>query len=603
MAWTVVAVPVLVAAFTVARPEPLPAPQFEPAFDQTTAIGFATELTRHYPDRFPGSPGAHRAADWVTARLRDYGLKPESQRFTATVPGFGERELENVVAVVPGRTPETIVVMAHRDNVGLSPGANDNASGTAALLELARNVALTPPAHTVLFLSTDGGAHGGLGAERFTADPEFVKQRLGRGASIIAVVNLDSLGGRTGARVFFGGETARSAAPALVATADASVAAETGAEPRRPGPLSQLVDLAFPFSLYEQAPFVAQGIPALTVTTSGVRPPPPDRDRLNALRTKQVGALGRSAQTLVGALDESAEIARGTQSYIYFESRLLRGWTIQFVLLVALLPFLAAVIDLFARCRRRHISLSPALRSLASRLGLWIWAGVLFSVFAALGVLADGDAVPISPDSPVAKEWPVAALVALLVLSTLGWLVVRPRLVPHGRVARRDELGGHLAAMLVLAVVALVVAATNPYALLFVLPSAHAWLWLPHLSDRFVLWRLAAYAVGFAGPALLLGSFALRYDLGFDAVWYLAALGSVGYVPLTLLAASLAWGAVAAQVGSLTVGRYAPYPAPQERPVRGPIRGTIRRTVLFARARRAETVDPEVGSDARSSDE
>jgi hypothetical protein len=594
--WTVVSVPILVAAFTVTKPEPLPGPRFEQSFDQTTAVGFATELARRHPDRSPGSPGAQRAADWVAARLADYGLEPEFQQFEAEVPGLGDRELENVVAVVPGRSPETIVVMAHRDNIGLSPGANDNASGTAALLELARNVALTPPAHTVLFLSTDGGAYGGLGAETFSADPEFVKQRLGRGASVVAVVNLDSLGGSTDPRVFFGGETARSAAPALVATAVATVAAETGIEPRRSGILAQLVDLAFPFSLYEQAPFVAHGIPAVTLTTSGERPPSPDRDRLTTLQTKQFGALGRSAQTLVGALDESAEIARGTQSYVSFDTRILRGWTIQFLLLVLLLPFLAAVIDLFARCRRRHVALTPALRSFASRLGVWIWAGALFTVFAALGLLAEGDARPISPDSAAAKEWPVVAFVTLLVLSTLGWLVVRPRLVRRGQAARTDELGGHLAAMLVLAVVALVVVATNPYALLFVLPSAHAWLWLPHLSDRSIALRLAAYAAGFAGPALLLGSFALRYDLGLDAFWYLAALGSLGYVPATLLVAALTWGAVAAQVGSLAMGRYAPYPGAEERPVRGPIRELIRHAVLLTRARR-----PEV--DARSSDE
>ena len=41
-----------------------------------------------------------------------------------------------------------------------------------------------------------------------------------------------------------------------------------------PAALSQLVDLAFPFSLYEHAPFVARGIPAITLTTVG-RPAAP----------------------------------------------------------------------------------------------------------------------------------------------------------------------------------------------------------------------------------------------------------------------------------------------------------------------------------------
>ncbi len=67
--------------------------------------------------------------------------------------------------------------MAHRDDLGLSPGANDNASGTGALIELARNVASTTLAHTLVFLSTDGGAYGSLGAAEFARDPEFLRRR------------------------------------------------------------------------------------------------------------------------------------------------------------------------------------------------------------------------------------------------------------------------------------------------------------------------------------------------------------------------------------------------------------------------------------------
>ena len=44
----------------------------------------------------------------------------------------------NLVAEKPGLSHKTIVVLAHRDDERLGPGANDNASGTAALIELAR---------------------------------------------------------------------------------------------------------------------------------------------------------------------------------------------------------------------------------------------------------------------------------------------------------------------------------------------------------------------------------------------------------------------------------------------------------------------------------
>jgi hypothetical protein len=586
-------VPLLVAAFSVTPTTPQDVPRVETSFDQTTAAAFASELTLRFPDRVPGSPGAREATDWLAERFRDVGLRPERDAFSAEVTGLGDVGLVNLLAVAPGRSPKTIVVLAHRDNSGRSPGANDNASGTAALLELARGVEVTQPAHTLVFLSTDAGSFGGAGAARFAERPEILRRTVGAGASIVAVVNLDTLGGAS-PRLVFAGEAARSPSSTLLATAEERILATTDQASERPNGLAQLIDLAFPFTLHEQGPFVAEGTPAVTITSGGERPPAPLGDTLEAFDADRLGALGRSAQELLLALDASAELARGTDSYVFFGTRILRGWSLQFLLLAALIPFLAATVDLFARCRRRHVALAPALRSFVSRLGVWIWIAALFALFSTAGLLADGDARPISPDTEAAGDWPVSALVALVVLSGIGWLVVRPRLAPRGPVELVESLGGHLAAMIVLGLVALVVAATNPYALIFVLPSLHIWLWLPHVPGANVPLRLAVFAAGFAGPLLLLGSFALRFDLGLDALWYLLALTSVGYVALPLLLAGLVWAAAASQVGAIAVGRYAPYPAAGERPPRGPIREVIRLLVLNSRRRRARPPDLEV---------
>ena len=67
------------------------------------------------------------------------------------------------------------------------------------------------------------------------------------------------------------------------------------------------------------------------------------------------------------------------------------------------------------------------------------------------------------------------------------------------------------------------------------------------------------------GPALVLWSFGARFELGFDAPWYLAALLSVGYVPLPSFVVFLAWAAGGAQLAALAAGRYAPYPDARER--------------------------------------
>jgi Peptidase family M28 len=590
VAWLAAAVPLLVAAFSLGTPVALQGPRLPPSFDGTTAVQFAREFARRNPDRTPGTDGARGATEWVAARLRDYKFTVQRQIFTANVPGLGRQRFVNLVATAPlkpeqdvARSQQTIVIMAHRDNLGRSPGVNDDGSGTGALLELARDIGNSSLAHSVILLSEDGGAYGSLGAAEFA-------RNSGLGDRLAAVINLDAIGGSGPPRLEFAGETPRTPGATLVATAQSAVNAQAQQEPTRSSAGAQLVDLAFPFTLYGQGPFIAQGIPALTLSSAGARPPPPGADTLAALNATRLDELGRSAQILLGSLDSAADVTRGTESYVWVGSRLIRGWTIQFLFLTALLPFLAAVVDLFARCRRRHIALRPALRSLASRLGVWAWVGALFAMFAMLGILPRGEARPIAPDTQAAGDWAVAALFALAGLSLLGWLVARPQLVPRRRVTRPEELGGHLAAMLVLGIVALVVAAQNPFAILFVLPSVHAWLWLPHASDRGRPAALALYALGFAGPFILIASFAFRFQMGLDALWYVLALTSVGYVPVPLVFAFLAWGAVAAQAGALAIGRYAPYPAAHERPKRGPVRESIRQVILLTRRLRSERV-------------
>src|SRR3972149_1716938 len=104
------------------------------SFARETAARLATELAQPFPDRRPGTAGGRGATEWVVSRLGDFGLVAQRAPFTATVPGLGKTSFVNLFAIVPGASTQAIVVTAPRDNLGLSPGANDNASGTAALL-------------------------------------------------------------------------------------------------------------------------------------------------------------------------------------------------------------------------------------------------------------------------------------------------------------------------------------------------------------------------------------------------------------------------------------------------------------------------------------
>jgi hypothetical protein len=592
--WLLVALPLLLAAFSVAKPAALPPPNLPPAFDRDAALALAQSLAESYPNRVPGTAGATGAARWFSEQLAPYGFRTSAERFRASVAGLGNVPLTNVVAVVPGRSERTIVVSAHRDDTGSGSGAVDNASGTAALIELARaygnsNSGTAPrvrPNFTIVFLSTDGGASGGLGAAQFAAHSPYR-------SDVVAVLNLDAIASGGPARLELAGDTPRSPAASLVRTVADAVSQQTGAPPRRASALRQLIDLGFPFSAYEQAPFVARGIPAVTLTTSPDRPRNAFGDTPATLRVVRLGQAGRAAQNVLDSLDQGLDLAQGTSSYVYLGSRIIRGWAIELVLIAMLLPYLACVVDLFARCRRRRIPIAPALRGYRSRLGFWAWSAAVFLLFGLLGIWPGGAARPPALDSRIATHLPKAGLLGLAILMLVGWFVGRQRLIPRRRVTAEETLAGVTAALLSLSVVALLVTATNPFALLFLLPSLHVWLWLPHASGRSRWLRTAVIVCGFAGPALLVGSFAFRYGLGLHAPWYIAELFSLGYAPFSLLLIGVGWIAGAAQLVAVAGGRYAPYPSARERPPRGPFREAVHHVAVAHRRRRLRLVPTE----------
>ena len=103
----------------------------------------------------------------------------------------------DVVGLIPGRDPklkhEFVIVSAHHDHLGLEggvlhPGADDDASGTAGILETARLVRQARPRRSVLFLSVSGEEIGLFGSEAFLAAPPVPLDR------VVADLNLDMIG-------------------------------------------------------------------------------------------------------------------------------------------------------------------------------------------------------------------------------------------------------------------------------------------------------------------------------------------------------------------------------------------------------------------------
>jgi Peptidase family M28 len=575
----VVAPALLAVLFSVSSTGPLPRPPLDPIFDAASAGTLATELSTLHPSRVPGSLGSENATRWYRETISGLGLQTTEDVWTADLPDLGEVPLRNVVTVVPGRTENTIVVVAHRDNAGVAAPLGDNASGTAALIEIARgfasqDTATAPlPQRTLVFVSTDGGAYGGAGAARFAAESPYAE-------TAIAAVVLDGIGGRGRPRLAIAGDGSTTAPRTLVRTAAARIEEQVGARPLTPSVPTQLVDLGIPFAAGEQGPLLERGVATVALTTSDPGDPQvPAGDPAAPLAVARLGALGRSAEALVASLDTSVGVALRTQATLFFDERAASGWAVRLTLVVAIVPFVLGVLDLLVRSRRRRLPLRPALRALRVRFLVVAFAGLVVWLAALLGVFPTGESLPLPVYSSLVDDWPTVGLAISATLVVAGWLAARRRLAAVVRPSPEERLAGYTAALSLLALVSILIALVKPFALVFVLSSLYAWLWLP-LGTR--IWpRMAIYLAGLLGPAVGLLLLARELGLGLlDTVLYVVGLTTVGYVSLTSVVLTLIWMTAAAQLAALAFGRYAPYAGGAEPPPPGLIR-----QALSARAR------------------
>ena len=270
---------------------------------------------------------------------------------------------------MPGRSDETIVVVAHRDNAGTGQPARRQRLGNgrarrARAWVRAQELGPDPlPQRTLVLVSTDAGSYGGAGAERFASTSPLAR-------SAIAVVVLDGLGGTGRPRLAIAGDEPVSPARALVRTAAARVEEQVGESPSLPFVPTQLLDLGIPFAAGEQGRFLGHGIAAVTLTTSEPSDPAiPAGDPDTAIAVRRLGQLGRATEALLGSLDASLGGAFQTPDSLFFADRAASGWTVRLTLVLAVVPFALGLVDLIVRGRRRSLPFRPALRALRTRLG------------------------------------------------------------------------------------------------------------------------------------------------------------------------------------------------------------------------------------------
>lgn len=161
-----------------------------------------------FEGRRTGTPGALKARQWLVDQFRVIGLMPGGtqeyvQPFTfstrdsgAILPGGrpyrADYAAANIVGRLPGREPRArlLVITAHYDHLGIRegviyPGADDNASGVAALLAAARHFAGNPPRHPMMFAALDAEEFGLRGARA------LVRSSLVPRTGVALNINLD----------------------------------------------------------------------------------------------------------------------------------------------------------------------------------------------------------------------------------------------------------------------------------------------------------------------------------------------------------------------------------------------------------------------------
>jgi hypothetical protein len=250
----------------------------------------------------------------ATARLIDMDLIPRSEVLTGATVDYVEsisknrRTVRNVIGILPGSDPararETIVIGAHYDHVGLGGrlsvtpdrvgeihnGADDNASGTASIIEMARAAADDRPRfpRTLIFIAFAGEERGLLGSAYYAAHATFPIENT------IAMLNLDMVGRARGGVDVSGLDVSPSLEADLKA---AATAAGGGLQIKREGPGAGRSD---------DSNFLDRRIPAINFFTgfhADYHRPGDDWEKIDATGTKRVATL---------ALEFAARLAERT---------------------------------------------------------------------------------------------------------------------------------------------------------------------------------------------------------------------------------------------------------------------------------------------------
>jgi hypothetical protein len=516
-------------------------------FSGEDALATEAQFVQNFPYRSSGQPNNQRAAKWLVEEFSGVGLTCHTQEwevinYSQWVP------LRNVVCELPGQEPGQIVLVAHHDQ---SPdtiqGADNDGSGIAIMLELARIFAAeAPPHYTLVFLSSDGEEYGMLGTRHYIQTHPDLQQ-------VIAGISLDNLG-----KYFYSGlvmdargqfrgygalwlqllaqEVARSAGDLWV--------------PQINSPLDQILSQAMPVSFMDEGPIVAVGIPSFGFT--GYAAPEVSEQNWNSYHNPEdtldlqsaavLQQSGRVTEALLRQLLLIESFPQESGPYLYLESssQVLRGMPLWVIFAgFVMIFFIAAEV-----ARRKVDARHPGWRrALIHILGLWlplVAAVLLLYLFVAVGLMDEYYLYPATArDEPLFEPRWVAVILWIVGLSLFVWLGRRVghRLTHNLFPASFIQIKS--LAMLIIGLASLYVLLINPFSLLFMLPLL-SWFVIAgrrgagKLTDilLFLLGGLIVYVLFY-----FFGFVILRND--FAILWYLMMMTSIQMVGFpTLLAAT-----------------------------------------------------------------
>jgi hypothetical protein len=162
-------------------------------FDVDKAMDHVRALSVEIGYRLSGTDGDARAAEYLRARITDLGWAAEKRPFPLPQGGVSW----NVLGMPPGFTENApyLIVGGHYDSKN-GPGANDNATGVAAALEIARALDAQPAALPVMFIGFGGEERQPVPEVRHHVGSRFYVSHMSDAAkrNLVAMVNVDMVG-------------------------------------------------------------------------------------------------------------------------------------------------------------------------------------------------------------------------------------------------------------------------------------------------------------------------------------------------------------------------------------------------------------------------